>query len=146
MSEQVLNAILQLLGLIAREDGVTAEEEQTVTRFLREEVSHQDIETYLNVFRKYTTLANEQTDTIDEICSRVNQEQSNNQKTIIVIRLMEMIIADGHVSVKENELLYKISKQLYFSDQVTDLIKKFVLAPIRLVLIQSICCSLMMGK
>ena len=42
MSEQVLNAILQLLGLIAREDGVTAEEEQTVTRFLREEVSHQD--------------------------------------------------------------------------------------------------------
>ena len=38
MSEQVLNAILQLLGLIAREDGVTAEEEQTVTRFLREEV------------------------------------------------------------------------------------------------------------
>ena len=127
MSEQVLNAILQLLGLIAREDGVTAEEEQTVTHFLREEVSHQDIETYLNVFRKYTTLANEQTDTIDEICSRVNQEQSNNQKTIIVIRLMEMIIADGHVSVKENELLYKISKQLYFSDQITGLIKKFVL-------------------
>ena len=127
MSEQVLNAILQLLGLIAREDGVTAEEEQTVTHFLREEVSHQDIETYLNVFRKYTTLANEQTDTIDEICSRVNQEQSNNQKIIIVIRLMEMIIADGHVSVKENELLYKISKQLYFSDQITGLIKKFVL-------------------
>ena len=128
MSEQVLNAILQLLGLIAREDGVTAEEEQTVTRFLREEVSHQDLDTYLNVFRKYITLANEQTDTIDEICSRVNQEQSNNQKTIIVIRLMEMVIADGHVSVKENELLYKISKQLYFSDQVTDLIKQFVLA------------------
>jgi len=80
MSEQVLNAILQLLGLIAREDGVTAEEEQTVTRFLREEVSHQDLDTYLNVFRKYTTLANEQTDTIDEICSRVNQEQSNIKK------------------------------------------------------------------
>ena len=128
MSEQVLNAILQLLGLIAREDGVTAEEEQTVTRFLREEVSHQDLDAYLNVFRKYITLANEHTDTIDEICSRVNQEQSNNQKTIIVIRLMEMIIADGHVSLRENELLYKISKQLYFSDQVTDLIKKFVLA------------------
>tara|TARA_B110000881_G_C18605043_1_gene538906 strand:- start:5781 stop:8480 length:2700 start_codon:yes stop_codon:yes gene_type:complete len=41
---------------------------------------------------------------------------------------MEMVIADGHVSVKENELLYKISKQLYFSDQVTDLIKQFVLS------------------
>jgi hypothetical protein len=42
MSEKVLKAILQLLALIAREDGVTEEEEQTVVRFLREEVSHQD--------------------------------------------------------------------------------------------------------
>tara|TARA_B110000037_G_scaffold28613_1_gene34018 strand:+ start:1896 stop:4862 length:2967 start_codon:yes stop_codon:yes gene_type:complete len=130
MSEKVLKAILQLLALIAREDGVTEEEEQTVVRFLREEVSHQDTDTYLNLFRKYITLADEQpeTDSLEDICSRINQEQSNNQKTIIVIRLMEMVIADGHVSVQENELIYKISKQLYFSDQITDLIKQFVLA------------------
>ena len=63
MSEKVLKAILQLLTLIAREDGVTEEEEQTVARFLREEVSHQDMDTYLNLFRKYVTLADEQPET-----------------------------------------------------------------------------------
>ena len=130
MSEKVLEAILQLLALIAREDGVTEEEEQTVVRFLREEVSHQDMDTYLNLFREYVTFADEQpdADSFEKICSRINQEQSNNQKTIIVIRLMEMVIADGQVSVQENDLIYKIAKQLYFSDQITDLIKQFVLA------------------
>ena len=130
MSEKVLKAILQLLALIAREDGVTEEEEQTVVHFLREEVSRQDIDTYLNLFRKYVILFDEQpnTDSLEKICERINREQSNNQKAIIIIRLMEMVIADGQVSSKENELIYEISKQLYFSDKITDLIKQFVLA------------------
>ena len=130
MSEKVLKAILQLLALIAREDGVTEEEEQTVVHFLREEVSRQDIDTYLNLFRKYVILFDEQpnTDSLEKICERINREQSNNQKAIIIVRLMEMVIADGQVSSKENELIYEISKQLYFSDKITDLIKQFVLA------------------
>ena len=130
MSEKVLKAILQLLALIAREDGITEEEEQSVVHFLREEVSRQDMDTYLDLFRKYVTLFNEQpnSESLEEICERINKEQSNNQKAIILIRLMEMIIADGQVSLQENELVYKISKQLYFSKKITDLIKQFVLA------------------
>ncbi len=129
MSEKVLKAILQLLALIAREDGVTEEEEQTVVHFLKEEVSRQDIDTYLNLFRKYIILFDEQpnTDSLEKICERINKEQSNNQKAVIIIRLMEMVIADGQVSSKENELIYEISKQLYFSNKITELIKEFVL-------------------
>ena len=130
MSEKVLKAILQLLALIAREDGVTEEEEQTVVHFLREEVSRQDIDTYLDLFRKYVIFFDEQpnTESLEKICERINREQSNNQKAIILIRLMEMVIADGQVSSQENEHIYKISKQLYFSKKITDLIKQFVLA------------------
>ena len=118
------------MALIAREDGVTKEEEQTVVHFLREEVSRQDIDTYLDLFRKYVILFDEQpnTDSLEKICERINREQSNNQKAIIIMRLMEMVIADGQVSSKENELIYEISKQLYFNNIITDLIKQFVLA------------------
>ena len=47
MSESVLEILLKLFAIIAREDGLTAEERDVVRRFLEENLAASEVHPYL---------------------------------------------------------------------------------------------------
>ena len=130
MSEQILRAILQLLAIVAKEDDLTQDEISAIEGFLNETLSQEDARKYLKYFKKLadsTQLSDEaEHDAITKVCDKINHAQPIQQKVIIVLDLIELIAADGHISERENELVYFISEKLNIDKKRTDLIRAFV--------------------
>jgi len=130
MSEQILKAIIQLLAIVAKEDDITKDEIAAIRDFLSESLSDDDARRYLILFKelakKQTLSQQEEHDQIDKVCQEINQNQPIQQKIIVVLDLIELIAADGHISKRENELVYYIADKLNIDKKRTDLIKAFV--------------------
>lgn len=130
MSEQILKAIIQLLAIVAKEDDLTKDEKKAIESFLLESLSKEDAKKYLKLFEKLvygSNLSNdEEIEKINGICDQINKEQTIQKKIIIVLDLIELIAADGHISERENELVYHIADKLNIEKKKTDLIKAFV--------------------
>ena len=131
MSEQILKAIIQLLAIVAKEDDITKDEISAIRDFLNESLSADDAKRYLILFKE---LAKKQSLTdkqeyaqIDKVCNEINRDQPIQQKIIIILDLIELIAADGHISKRENELVYYIAGKLNIDQKRTDLIKAFVI-------------------
>ena len=131
MSEEILRAIIHLLAIVAKEDEVTLDEKASILSFLKESVTEEDANKYLGHFDKYVEkiAATDENDLelVDGICKQINLAQTNQQKIVVILKLMELIAADGKVTKRENELLYRISENLNFSQRIADLIKAFVI-------------------
>ncbi|MEP0367164.1 MAG: ATP-binding cassette domain-containing protein [Cyclobacteriaceae bacterium] len=130
MSEEVLNAIIQLLAIVAKEDDVTLDERASIHNFLVDSLNTEEANKYMNLFDHLSetatndrSLENEQ---INELCNQINKEQTAQQKIAVILNLMILIAADGEITPREKELLYYISDQFHISKNITDLIKAFV--------------------
>lgn len=130
MSEEILNAIINLLAIVASEDDVTSDERASIETFLRNNLNEQTALVYLNLFdaiaANQSSLGSEE-NRIKDICRRINNEQTAQQKVVIILNLIVLIAADGRVSDREKKLLYLISEEINISSRITDLIKAFVL-------------------
>ncbi|RED97941.1 ATP-binding cassette domain-containing protein [Marinoscillum furvescens] len=130
MSEEILRAIVELLAIVAKEDEVTADERASIQNFLEDNLTQDSSIRFLSLFDELTANAHSPGDEaahISEICMRINQEQTSQQKIIIILNLIIVINADGRISERENELLYLISDHLNIDKRLTDLIKAFVI-------------------
>lgn len=131
MSEEILTAIIRLLAIVAKEDEITIDERASIENFLRENLSQGAIEKYIRLFDEITqSLTYENQDEgirIAEICEHINQEQTAQQKLIIILNLIILIAADGIISNREKELLYLIAGHFHINQRITDLIKAFVI-------------------
>lgn len=130
MSEQILKAIIQLLAIVAKEDDLTQDEKRAIEDFLLESVSNEDARRYMKLFKQLVdesiASASDEISRINVICDKINSEQTIQQKTIIILDLIELIAADKHISDREDELVYHISERLNIERKRTDLIKAFV--------------------
>jgi ABC-type multidrug transport system ATPase subunit/tellurite resistance protein len=131
MSEEVLNAIVQLLAIVAKEDEVTLDERASIHNFLMESLSSEEAKKYMKLFDRLSNEEsgdkNAENNKIVELCNQINTDQTAQQKIAIILNLITLIAADGEVSAREKELLYFISSQIHISKKVTDLIKAFVI-------------------
>lgn len=131
MSEEVLNAIIQLLAIVAKEDDVTLDERASIKNFLSDSLNADAAKKYLNLFdelsQNATTDQEAEKRKVIQECAQINKEQTAQQKAAIILNLIILIAADGEVSEREKQLLYFISEQLNISKQITDLIKAFVI-------------------
>lgn len=131
MSEEILNAIIQLLAIVAKEDDVTSDEIASIEHFLSDNLDEKNTKKYLQLFQELSLSAPydkiQEHDQIDQTCAKINQEQTAQQKVVIILDLLILIAADGQVSDRENELLYYIGERLNIQKRVTDLIKAFVI-------------------
>ena len=130
MSEELLKAIIRLLVIVAKEEGeVDESEKESVREFLYENVSRDDTKHYLKILDTYVNDVDTGKDDysqIDEITTNINNELTQPQKLIVMVKLMELIIADEKITEREAELLYRIGKNFKFEDEVVDAIKQFV--------------------
>ena len=133
MSEPVLNAILRLFALVAKEDLVTKQERDHIQHFLEDHLSQQAVESHLVLFDKYCgqIAANMnpqmENEAIAEICREINQEVAQKQKTVIMIELMSIIVADGEISKHEDFLAKSIGASLNVSTEDIELIELYLL-------------------
>jgi ABC-type multidrug transport system ATPase subunit/uncharacterized tellurite resistance protein B-like protein len=122
MSEKVLRAIIQLLAASAQVDGVDETEKKIIRKFLEDSFGEDVVETYMNLFERYSS----QNLDVKNICQNLNEELTRTQKVIVITNLLEMNIADGIASEKEQKLVQQIAT--YFNLDLTEYetIRRFV--------------------
>lgn len=133
MSEPVLKAIMQLFALVAKEDQVTHQERDHIKTFLSDHLSQKAVAPHLQLFDDYTrefsgttSQVNEQ-EAIANICAEINLELAQKQKTVIMLELMSIVLADGSISPREEVLAQAIGNAFNISQGDIDLIKTYVL-------------------
>lgn len=137
MSEPVLDAIMRLFALVAKEDLITKQEREYIQVFLSDHLSKKATEDHMRLFDEYAhevsskLSANQEREAIQNICNSINQEVAQKQKVVIVLELMSVILADGTISERERALGHAISEALNISDDDLEVIKQYVLAGTR---------------
>lgn len=130
MSEPLLRAILRLFAIVAKEGDVTRQERDQIRAFLQEHLSHSKVEGYLNFFDEITKSPQTSVSDAEKIrllCQEINPELTQKQKIIILLDLVSIIQADGHISETEEHLVNKIGDCFKISQSLIDSVKKFVL-------------------
>lgn len=134
MSEPVLDAIMRLFALVAKEDLITKQEREYIQVFLSDHLSQKATQTHLQLFDEYAVemssklSAQQELESIQEICNSINQEVAQKQKVVIILELMSVILADGTISEREKVLGRAISESLNIPADDLEIIKKYVLA------------------
>ncbi|UII20655.1 ATP-binding cassette domain-containing protein [Fulvivirga ligni] len=136
MSESVLKTIIQLFAIVAKEDSVTVEEKRLIEAFLKDHLNKAKVETYLQLFEEYSesithsseNQLEEEHDQIKKICQHINSELTQKQKVVIILELIAIILADSHISDREEELVRFTASLFNIPDEEVSLIESFVTA------------------
>ncbi|MDX1903531.1 MAG: ATP-binding cassette domain-containing protein [Thermonemataceae bacterium] len=122
MTEEILKALMQLFGLTASLEGTNPQYKILVENFLKEHLNTELSEKYLLIFEEYANLR-----TVDVakdgqkltnirassrmlvICTRINQELTQQQKMVVMVRMLELTNADGYISNTELEFLHTVA-------------------------------------
>ncbi len=143
MNEQLLKAITRLFAIVAKER-VTEIEKIKIQEFLLDHVDAEDIDDYLSIFDEYylsENRAKEDTELMDAstadfveewanivlICKHINMELTEYQKTVLLLKIIELLLADGYLSERQTNLLYYISQLIKFEFGQVNAIKDFVI-------------------
>ena len=146
MSERILRALMQLFAIIAKVDDVQDVDDgdlvptirstkgiKIIESFLKSELSSSDVNRYLSIFENFlnetrgklfskrggdkrTSL---QAVKVLRICSQINEELTQRQKIIVLVRILEFINSDSQQTEKEQEFVqtvadaFNISKDEY---------------------------------
>jgi ABC transport system ATP-binding/permease protein len=133
MSEPVLKAILRLFALVAKEDQITETEQKKVEEFLSQHLNERAVKQHLQLFDSYAELINYQGDFsqekefISQVCDDINKETEQRQKSVVLLELMNIILADGSISEREQNLAAEIAKALNTRPEELQSISHFVL-------------------
>jgi len=140
MSEGTLGALMQLAGLILKQDGgVKASERKYVINLLEKWLQSGSIENYLEIFDKYAGPVSagrgekdqkpinvKDSVQIFEICRKVVRVFDQEKKVTGIIRFYEMVYSDGHITPQRREVMHTIAKLLNISREEVESIEKFV--------------------
>jgi ABC transport system ATP-binding/permease protein len=134
MSEPLLQAILRLFAVVAKQDTVTHQERDQIKIFLEEHLSQAAVGRYLKMFDEYILAlpaksddAKSDLDRVSDLCNEVNPELTQKQKAVIVLELFNIIQADGNISEQEEKLVQIIGLNFKIADAEIDSIETFVL-------------------
>ncbi|HEX8038288.1 MAG TPA: ATP-binding cassette domain-containing protein, partial [Chryseosolibacter sp.] len=129
MSEAILKAILRLFAVVAKEGDVTRQERDQIRIFLQEHLSQFTVEPFLNFFDEISGQQGTGGDIqkIQQLCSEINPELTQKQKIVIILELVSIIQADGHISDTEKRLVNLIGESFKISQPEIDAINLFVL-------------------
>ncbi|MGV8829991.1 MAG: ATP-binding cassette domain-containing protein [Breznakibacter sp.] len=112
MSEEILKALMQLFGLIAKQDGgVESNETEYVKGFLKQQLNTEAVEAYFQLFLHHAS-ENKNASKGEEdgkvqltsmkdsvkilaICKKINKQLNREQKVVVLVRLFELVNADG---------------------------------------------------
>lgn len=151
MSERILRALMQLFAIIAVvDDNETDNEEDSkvnsskgrgiIEAFLRTELSSEMIHRYLDLFDEFLSLHHGGTNKRDgakkrtsvnsvkvlRICSQINEELTQRQKMIVLLRVFGFIYSNNAVTEQESEFVQTVAESFNISDEEYKSLKAFV--------------------
>ncbi len=122
MSEEILGALMELFGLIAKQDdGVGEAEIEYVRIFLKSQLEAESVDKYLATFKqraassaKYDANGNQIVDVRDSvkilgICRKINKKLNREQKVIVLVRLYEMLSVYRKFTEKRMEVINTVA-------------------------------------
>lgn len=139
MTEEILKALMQLFGLTASLEGTNPQYRFLVESFLAEHLNKELSQKYLLIFEEYaklrTTLSNEMGQKLTSmrvstrmlvICTQINQELTQQQKVVVLTRMIELIASDGEISQRELEFIHTVSSIFNFHRKELESLLHFV--------------------
>ena len=140
MSEQILRALMQLFAIIAKVDGVTNTGRNIVQLFLKQQLNQELVDQYLTVFddflESHHQVAKKKDGTakrtslnsvkVLKICTEINKELEQNQKIVVLIRLLEFIHSSNDISEQENEFVTTVAETFNIPTEEFNNLKYFV--------------------
>lgn len=142
MSERILKALMQLFAIIARPESNAEERRSVVGSFLLQQLNSELVNEYLKVFNNYyEQYQAKQSDStlrkkriagssvkVLKICTEINEELTQKQKVIVLVRLLEFIKSDSvEISEQELEFVETVADTFHIVSEEYVRIKAFVL-------------------
>lgn len=152
MSQRILKALMQLFAIIARVDeeidiqnpSTKGHGRNIVQSFLNQELGSAAVEEYLTLFDEFLIAYQGKSNKKDggrkktsvhsvkvlRICTQINEELTQRQKMIVLVRILEFINANESVAEQEREFAQTVADTFNVSMEEYNEIKDFVEAPI----------------
>lgn len=143
MSEKVLKALLQLFAIVARPQREAEENEIVVEEFLKQQLNQELVEDYLKVFNEYYDLHQKRHSEkskrkkrfasssvrVLKICTEINQELTQAQKVVVLIRLLEFVKSEDEITQQELEFLSTVAETFHIPANEYRSLKAFIHNP-----------------
>ncbi|HEY5824576.1 MAG TPA: TerB family tellurite resistance protein, partial [Cyclobacteriaceae bacterium] len=146
MSEELLKAIIQLFAIVAKER-ITEDERTKIKEFLALHLNQEAIKYYLNLFDQFCQENNRipsaevSAVSVDEetlrfvddwaqimqISKKVNQALTMQQKAVLVLKIIELVFADNHISERQGNLIFYIGEALKIPLKDLQAMRSFVI-------------------
>jgi ABC-type multidrug transport system ATPase subunit len=160
MSERILRALMQLFAIIAKVEIVPnvngsaenesnnriifGEDSAVVESFLRSELNSSLVKVYLDMFEEFIQVHHNNSSKKDgvkkrtslnsvkvlRICAQINEELTQKQKVIVLIRLFEFINTKDQVSEQEIIFVSTVAEMFNVSDTEYELLNTFLNAKV----------------
>ncbi len=140
MSERILRALMQMFSIIAKVDGINNTGRQIVLSFLKQQLSADQVNTYLKIFDEYIEASQSASKKKEgaakrtslnsvkvlKICTQINQELEQPQKVIVLVRLLEFIYSSNEISEQENEFVVTVADTFNIPVEEFNALKSFI--------------------
>ena len=146
MSERILKALMQLFAIIAPAESNPEERRSVVESFLRQLLNQELIVEYLKVYDEFIEIyQKKESETkkrksislssvkVLKICTAINEELTQRQKIVVLVRLLEFIKADFKegITEQEHEFVETVSDSFHISREEYEEIKHFIIPDFR---------------
>ncbi|MGE0566655.1 MAG: ATP-binding cassette domain-containing protein [Bacteroidia bacterium] len=129
-----------MFAIIAKVDGLNNTGRNIVESFLKQQLSQEQVETYIKIFDEYLEThqaASKKKDgsakrtslnsvKVLKICTQVNEELVQTQKVIVLIRLLEFIYSSNEISDQEYEFVSTVAETFNIPNDEFAALKAFV--------------------
>ncbi len=136
MSERILKALMQLFAIVARPQSDANDRRQVVASFLQLQLNKELVEKYLLIYDEFyeqyqakqgkKALAANSVKVL-KICSAINEELTQKQKIIVLVRLLEFIKSEEDPTEQEFEFVSTVSDAFNVAQEEYVELKNYVL-------------------
>src|SRR6056297_847080 len=141
MSESILKALMQLFAIIAYPTSSAGERRKIVEYFLKRRINQKAVQQYLEIFDYYYSIHHEKLKEkskrkkrtssnsvrVLRICTEINEELTQKQKNVVLVRLLEFIKSGGEVTGQQMAFLTTVADTFHIPQNEFSLIRSFVL-------------------
>ncbi len=147
MSEEILKALTQLFAIITKQDGgVTEKERDFVISFFTQELDHDSIKEYVELYDKFADWGKSNESAEGEvvvkkrkltsvrdsvktlaICRKINKTLTQKQKVVVLAKVLELVASDSNFTEQRVNIINTVSEVFNIEAEEYKLIESFAL-------------------
>ncbi|WPP48895.1 ATP-binding cassette domain-containing protein [Catalinimonas niigatensis] len=147
MSEEILKALTQLFAIITKQDGgVTDTERNFVINFFKQELDHDSVKEYVELYDQFAEYGKTEEEEGDEvqvkkrkltsvkdsvktlaICKKINKTLTQKQKVVVLVKLLELVGSDGNFTEQRIDIIDTVSRAFNIVKDEFKLVEGFAL-------------------